>query len=50
MLKRVGGVLAKSERSFARLHEHYDGGGYPDSLADEDIPIEARIVMHLRRL
>ncbi len=25
-------------------HEHWDGGGYPDGLAGEDIPIGARIV------
>jgi putative nucleotidyltransferase with HDIG domain len=25
-------------------HEHYDGSGYPDGLAGEQIPIEARIV------
>jgi HD-GYP domain-containing protein (c-di-GMP phosphodiesterase class II) len=25
-------------------HEHYDGTGYPDGLAGEEIPIEARIV------
>jgi two-component system cell cycle response regulator len=25
-------------------HEHWDGNGYPDQLAREDIPIEARII------
>ncbi len=25
-------------------HEHYDGGGYPDGLAGEDIPLQARII------
>lgn len=25
-------------------HEHFDGGGYPDGLAGEDIPIHARII------
>jgi HD-GYP domain-containing protein (c-di-GMP phosphodiesterase class II) len=25
-------------------HEHYDGSGYPDGLAGEEIPIEARVV------
>ncbi|MBM4338875.1 MAG: response regulator [Deltaproteobacteria bacterium] len=25
-------------------HEYYDGGGYPDGLAGEDIPLEARII------
>jgi putative nucleotidyltransferase with HDIG domain len=26
-------------------HEHYDGSGYPDGLAGEDIPVAARIIM-----
>ena len=25
-------------------HERWDGGGYPDGLSGEDIPIEARII------
>jgi putative two-component system response regulator len=25
-------------------HEHFDGGGYPDGLMGEDIPLEARII------
>ena len=25
-------------------HEHFDGGGYPDGLAGQDIPLAARIV------
>ena len=25
-------------------HEHYDGNGYPNGLAGEDIPVEARIM------
>ena len=27
------------------MHEHWDGGGYPDGLAGEQIPLPARIVM-----
>ena len=26
-------------------HEHYDGGGYPDGLEGDDIPVEARIIL-----
>jgi HD-GYP domain-containing protein (c-di-GMP phosphodiesterase class II) len=26
------------------VHEHWDGAGYPDGLAGEDIPLAARIV------
>jgi HD-GYP domain-containing protein (c-di-GMP phosphodiesterase class II) len=25
-------------------HERWDGGGYPDGLAGEDIPLESRII------
>jgi putative nucleotidyltransferase with HDIG domain len=44
MLQRVGGVLADVGRIVRSSHEHYDGSGYPDGLAGEEIPIEARIV------
>ncbi len=44
MLKRVGGVLADVGLIVRSSHEHYDGSGYPDRLAGEEIPIEARIV------
>jgi HD-GYP domain-containing protein (c-di-GMP phosphodiesterase class II) len=44
MLKRVGGVLADVGRIVRSSHEHYDGSGYPDGRAGEEIPIEARIV------
>jgi putative nucleotidyltransferase with HDIG domain len=44
MLSRVGGVLAEVGRIVRSSHEHYDGSGYPDGLAGEEIPIEARIV------
>jgi HD-GYP domain-containing protein (c-di-GMP phosphodiesterase class II) len=44
MLNRVGGVLTEVGRIVRSSHEHYDGSGYPDGLAGEAIPIEARIV------
>ncbi|HEX5527431.1 MAG TPA: HD-GYP domain-containing protein [Solirubrobacterales bacterium] len=44
MLNRIGGVLAEVGRIVRSSHEHFDGSGYPDGLAGEAIPIEARIV------
>lgn len=44
LLQRVGGMLAEVGTIVRSSHEHYSGGGYPDGLAGEDIPIEARIV------
>ena len=44
MLQRVGGFLDEVGEIVRHSHEHWDGSGYPDRLAGEDIPIEARIV------
>jgi HD-GYP domain-containing protein (c-di-GMP phosphodiesterase class II) len=44
MLNRVGGVLSEVGRIVRSSHEHYDGSGYPDGLAGDEIPVEARIV------
>jgi HD-GYP domain-containing protein (c-di-GMP phosphodiesterase class II) len=44
MLKQVGGTLASVGRIVRACHERYDGGGYPDGLIGESIPIESRIV------
>jgi HD-GYP domain-containing protein (c-di-GMP phosphodiesterase class II) len=44
MLKRIGGVLAAVGRIVRASHEDFDGSGYPDGLAGEEIPVEARIV------
>ena len=44
MLEPVGGVLADVGRIVRASHEHWDGGGYPDGLRTEEIPLEARIV------
>ena len=44
MLVQVGGVLGSVGRLVRSCHEHVDGGGYPDGLAGEAIPLVARIV------
>ena len=44
MLEQVGGVLAHVGRLVRSCHEHWDGNGYPDRLAGEQIPLVARIV------
>jgi putative nucleotidyltransferase with HDIG domain len=44
MLKSVGGVLADVGTIVRSHHERWDGGGYPDGLKGEEIPIGARIV------
>jgi HD-GYP domain-containing protein (c-di-GMP phosphodiesterase class II) len=43
MLDRVGGVMGDIGRIVRSSHERWDGGGYPDGLAGEAIPLEARI-------
>ncbi len=47
----VGGELVERIDAFAHLapavrssHERWDGGGYPDGLAGERIPLAARII------
>ena len=37
--------LQEVRRIVRSTHEHFDGSGYPDGLAGEEIPIEARIVL-----
>jgi len=44
MLDRVGGLLGTVGLVVRASHERYDGGGYPDGLAGEAIPLAARIV------
>lgn len=44
MPKRIGGVLAEVGTIVRASHEDFDGSGYPDGLAGEVIPIEARVV------
>jgi len=43
MLDSVGGVLGEVGAIVRASHEDFDGTGYPDGLAGEAIPIEARI-------
>jgi len=43
MLENVGGVLARVGVIVRASHEDYGGTGYPDGLAGDAIPIEARI-------
>jgi HD-GYP domain-containing protein (c-di-GMP phosphodiesterase class II) len=44
MLEKVGGLLGDVGHVVRSCHERWDGGGYPDGLAGEEIPIAARIV------
>jgi HD-GYP domain-containing protein (c-di-GMP phosphodiesterase class II) len=44
MLLRVGGLLGEIGRIVRACHERWDGTGYPDGAAGEQIPIIARIV------
>jgi len=44
MLEQVGGLLGHVGRIVRSCHEHWDGGGYPDALAGDAIPLAARIV------
>jgi putative nucleotidyltransferase with HDIG domain len=44
MLERVGGLMCEIGLIVRSSHEHWDGTGYPDGLAGDQIPLEARIV------
>jgi HD-GYP domain-containing protein (c-di-GMP phosphodiesterase class II) len=44
MLERIGGLLGDVGGIVRSCHERWDGDGYPDGLAGESIPLEARIV------
>jgi HD-GYP domain-containing protein (c-di-GMP phosphodiesterase class II) len=44
LLLRVGGLLGEIGHIVRSCHERYDGKGYPDGLAGEQIPLPARIV------
>jgi HD-GYP domain-containing protein (c-di-GMP phosphodiesterase class II) len=44
MLEQIGGLLGNVGAVVRSCHEHYDGNGYPDGLAGDEIPLLARIV------
>ena len=44
MLGTVGGLLGEVGRLVRSCHERWDGTGYPDGLAGEEIPLISRIV------
>ena len=44
MLDRIGGALAEVGAVVRSHHERYDGRGYPDGLAGEEIPIASRVI------
>ncbi len=44
MLEKIGGFMSEIGRIVRASHERWDGGGYPDGLSGEAIPLEARIV------
>jgi HD-GYP domain-containing protein (c-di-GMP phosphodiesterase class II) len=44
MLEKVGGLLGEVGAVVRSCHERWDGGGYPDGLTGEEIPLIARIV------
>jgi HD-GYP domain-containing protein (c-di-GMP phosphodiesterase class II) len=44
MLNRVGGFMVEVGQIVRHHHERWDGGGYPDGLAGEATPLEARVI------
>ena len=44
MLDQVGGVLGDVGCVVRSSHERWDGGGYPDGLVGEEIPLESSII------
>jgi HD-GYP domain-containing protein (c-di-GMP phosphodiesterase class II) len=44
MLVQIGGLLGEVGHIVRSCHERWDGAGYPDGLAGEQIPLAARIV------
>jgi HD-GYP domain-containing protein (c-di-GMP phosphodiesterase class II) len=44
LLDQVGGFMREVGQIVRSSHESFDGRGYPDALAGEAIPLEARVV------
>ena len=44
LLDQIGGFMSDVGRIVRSHHERWDGGGYPDGLTGDRIPIEARII------
>jgi putative nucleotidyltransferase with HDIG domain len=44
MLEQVGGFMREVGEIVRAHHERWDGGGYPDGVAGEALPLEARII------
>ena len=44
MLDQVGGFMREVGLIVRSHHERWDGGGYPDGLAGDQVPLEARII------
>jgi putative nucleotidyltransferase with HDIG domain len=44
MLDKVGGSMTDVGQIVRASHERWDGGGYPDGIAGEELPLPARIV------
>ncbi len=45
LVSTIAEFRGKVQSDIRNHHENYDGSGYPDGLAGEDIPIGARIIM-----
>jgi len=44
ILEKIGGLMSEIGAVVRSSHERFDGGGYPDGLTGEGIPIESRII------
>jgi putative nucleotidyltransferase with HDIG domain len=44
MLEQIGGLLGEVGKIVRSCHERWDGKGYPDGLAGDEIPLGSRII------